>query len=187
MTQIYQTDSALIRLLQDCNFPAVDIASGPHSFDGAYVQRLLGSTPAIRIVFLGCEKYPESTTSLSLAGKWSVILIVGWDGASDEARRIGPDAGLDLIARAAGALHAAVLMDEHGERLPSVQVDTIEVLSDGAQDLANLWVAEIAVTIDVPIEIPEFCQGPLDNFLRVRGDLDLPAPAADVGIAVDLA
>ena len=32
MTQIYQTDSALIRLLQDCNFPGVNVASGPHEF-----------------------------------------------------------------------------------------------------------------------------------------------------------
>lgn len=186
MTQIYQTDSALIRLLQDCNFPAVDIASGPHSFDGAYVQRLLGSTPAIRIVFLGCEKYPESTTSLSLAGKWSVILIIGWDGASEEARRIGPNAGLDLLARAAGALHSAVLVDDHGKRLPSVQVDHIEVLSDGAQDLTKLWVAEIGVTIEVPMEIPEFCQGPLNDFLRVRGPLVVPDPAEDIPLDVDL-
>ena len=31
MTQIYKTDSAVIRLLQDCNFPGVNVASGPHS------------------------------------------------------------------------------------------------------------------------------------------------------------
>ena len=180
MTQIYQTDSALIRLLQDCNFPGVDVASGPHSFDGSYVQRMLSSLPAIRIVFLGCEKYPESTTSLSLAGRWSIILAVGWNGASEEARRIGPGAGLDLLARAAGAFHAAVLKDEHGERLPLIQVDSIEVLSDGAQDIANLWVAEIGVTIEVPIEIPPDCVGPLDDFIRLNYTFDIeggePAP-----------
>ena len=186
MTQIYETDSALIRLLQDCNFPGVDVASGPHSFDGSYVQRMLSSLPAIRIVFLGCDKYPDATTSLSLAGRWSIILAVGWHGAGQEARRIGPGAGLDLLARAAGALHAAVLKDEHGERLPLIQVDSIEVLSDGAQDIANLWVAEIAVTIEIPIEIPPDCVGPLDAFLRIRGEIDLPGPADDIDLAVDL-
>ena len=186
MTQIYETDSALIRLLQDCNFPGVDVATGPHSFDGSYVQRMLSSLPAIRIVFLGCDKFPEATTSLSMAGKWSIILAVGWHGASSEARRIGPGAGLDLLARVAGALHAAVLKDEDGERLPLIQVDSIEVLSDGAQDLANLWVAEIAVTIEVPIEIPEICQGPLDDFLRIRGPLVLSDPAPDLAIDTDL-
>ena len=127
MTQIYQTDSALIRLLQDCNFPGVDVASGPHAFDGSYIQRMLSSLPAIRVVFLGAQPYGESSTTLSMSGKWSIILAVGWNGATPEARRIGPDAGLDLLARAAGALHAAVLKDEDGKRLPLIQVDSIEV------------------------------------------------------------
>ena len=186
MTQIYKTDSAVIRLLQDCNFPGVNVASGPHSFDGSYIQRLLSSTPAIRVVFLGAEPYSDSTTSLSMAGKWSIIIFTGWNGASEEARRIGPGAALDLLARAGGALHTAVLQDEHGDRLPQVQVDSMEVLSDGSADLANVYIAEIGVTIELPIEIPEECTGPLDDFLRVRGEIELPDPADDIEIAVDL-
>ena len=187
MTQIYQTDSALIQLLQDCNFLGVDIASGPHSFDGSYIQRLLSSTPAIRVVFLGCEKYPDSTTSLSMAGKWAIIIITGWNGASEEARRIGPGAALDLLARAGGALHSAVLKDEHGERLPLIQVDSMEVLSEGSADLANVYIAEIGITIEVPLEIPEFCQGPLDELIRVRATFDIEGgkPRPDIGDAGD--
>ena len=186
MTQIYQTDSALIRLLQDCNFPGVNVASGPHSFDGSYIQRLLSSTPAIRVVFLGAEPYPEPKTSLSLAGKWSIIIFTGWNGASEEARRIGPGAALDLLARAGGALHAAVLQDEHGDRLPLIQVDSMEVLTDGSADLANVYIAEIGVTIELPMEIPEECTGPLDDFLRVRGPLVVSDEADDIDLAVDL-
>ena len=186
MTQIYQTDSALIRLLQSCNFPGVDVASGPHSFDGSYIQRLLSSTPAIRVVFTGAEPYSDSTTSLSMAAKWSIIIITGWSGASEEARRIGPGAALDLLARAGGALHAAVLQDENGDRLPLVQVDSMEVLSDGSADLANVYIAEIGITIELPIELPENCVGPLDDFLRIRGYLVVPDPADDIEIAVDL-
>ena len=59
MTQIAATDGALIRLLESCNFPGVDIASGPHEWDGGYVQRLLTSAPAIRVVFMGAE--PSAT------------------------------------------------------------------------------------------------------------------------------
>ena len=186
MTQIYQTDAALIRVLENCNFPGVNVASGPHTFDGSYIQRLLSSTPAIRVVFNGAEPYSEPTTSLSMAGKWSIIIITGWNGASEEARRIGPGAALDLLARAGGALHAAVLQDENGDRLPVVQVDSMEVLSDGSADLANVYIAEIGITIDLPLDIPEICQGPLDDFLRVRGDLVVSEEAEDFEIAVDL-
>ena len=92
----------------------------------------------------------------------------------------------DLLARAGGALHAAVLQDENGDRLPVVQVDSMEVLSDGSADLANVYIAEIGITIDLPLDIPEICQGPLDAFLRVRGDLVVSEAAEDVEIAVDL-
>ena len=186
MTQIYQTDSALIRLLQGCNFPGVDVASGPHAWDGAYVQRLLNSTPAIRVVFLGAESLGETATTLAMAGKWSVIVITGWNGGDEASRRLGPDAALDLLARAAGALHSAVLEDDAGERLTIVDVDGIEVLSDGSADLADLYIAEIGITIELPIEIPEVCQGPLDLFLRIRGDIEVTDPADDVPLAVDL-
>ena len=62
----------------------------------------------------------------------------------------------------------------------------MEVLSDGSADLANVYIAEIGVTIELPIEIPEECTGPLDDFLRVRGEIELPDPADDIEIAVDL-
>ena len=188
MTQIYQTDSALIRLLQSCNFPGVDIASGPHEWDGGYIQRLLTSTPAIRVVFLGAEEFTNSrnSTTLSMAGKWAAYVIVGWNGQNEKERRLGAGAGFDLLHRVASAAHAAILMEEDGSRLPISSVTGLDVLADSALDLSNLWIGAVEISVELPLDLQPECMGPLDDFLRVRGPLVVPDPAADIDIAVDL-
>ena len=187
MTQIAATDSAIIRLLESCGFPGVDISTGPHEWSGAYVQRLLTSAPAIRVVFMGADGYSgDQSTSLVLAGKWAAYVVVGWNGADEKARRLGPDAGYDLMHRCASAIHGAVLTEEDGSRLPITSVTGLDVLADGALDLANLWIGAVDISVELPLDILEPCVGPLDDFLRVRGDIELPDPADDVGIAVDL-
>ena len=102
-------------------------------------------------------------------------------------------AGYDLLHRVASTVHSAVLTEANGaqlpgERLPIASVTGLGVITDSALDLANLWVAEIAVTVELPLELltDQDCYGPLDDFLTIRGDIDLPAPAADVPRAVDL-
>ena len=188
MTQIALTDAALVRLLEGCGFPGVDIASGPHEWDGGYVQRLLTSAPAIRVVFMGADEFTDTRTSttLSMAGKWAAYVIVGWNGQNEKERRIGAGAGYDLLHRAASALHAAILTDEAGDRLPIAGVTGLDVLADSALDLLNLWIGAVEITVELPLDLMPECTGPLDDFLRVRGPLVVPDPADDINIAVDL-
>ena len=190
MTQIAATDDALIRLLEGCDLPGVTVMSAPHSWDSGYIQRLLTVTPAVLVAFVGAEPYADTATSTTLAleGKWSCIAVTGWNGADQKARRLGAGAGLDLLHRAAAAIHGAILKEPNGDRLPISHVEGIEVRADSATDIANLWIGEIAVSVELPLELmpADACYGPLDDFLKIRGDIDLPDPADDIDIAVDI-
>ena len=201
MTQIAATEAALVRLLESCDFPNTTIQTCPHEWDSSFVQRLLSATPALLVSFIGGDEPDgEKHTELNLDGRWSVYVVVGWNGKDQEARRLGTAGGYDLLHRAAAALHHAVLIDQHGERLPIVGVDGIGVEADSATDLANLWIASIALTIELPLPLEESdrCFGPLDDFLTWRGGIDIeggkPKPAtaedaftdADVPVGGDL-
>ena len=187
MTQISLTDDALVRLLESCDLPGVTILSSPHQWDAGFVQRLLTTTPAVLVAFLGADDPDTKLTELNLDGRWGVYIAVGWNGQDQKARRLGAGAGFDLMHRTASVLHNAVLKEPNGQRLPIVEVDGLQVLTDSATDLANLWVGYISLTIELPLELlPGPCLGPLVDFLKVRGDLELPDPASDLGIAVDL-
>ena len=190
MTQIAETDEALVRLLDTCGFPGTQIMSAPHEWDAGFVQRLLTDVPAILVAFLGGEPYEDTATStvLKVSGKWSILICTGWNGRDQAARRLGVGAGFDLMHRAASVLHTAFLVDANGNRLPQVQVEGLGVETDSALDLANLWVGSIAVSVELPLELlpSEDCYGPLDDFLKIRGPLVVPDPADDIDIAVDL-
>ncbi len=182
------TDDAIIRLLDSCAFPGVTILSAPHAWDGGFVQRLIPQTPAILISFLGADDPDSKLTELNLDGRWGCYVVVGWHGVDQKARRLGAGAGFDLMHRAAAALHNETLLEENGERLPQARVDGLQVLADSSTDLANLWIGEISVVVELPLPLLEgdACFGPLDNFLRVRGDLVVSDEADDIEIAVDL-
>ena len=191
MTQIAETDDALVRLLETCAFPGTTVMSAPHEWDAGFVQRLLTDVPAILVAFLGAEPYDDTKTStlLNVAGKWSVLVCTGWHGRDQRDRRLGVGAGFDLLARAASVLHTAILTDAKGNRLPIVQVEGLGVETDSALDLSNLWVGSIAVSVELPLELlpTESCYGPLDDFLKVRATFDLPGgkPTPDIGDAGD--
>ena len=123
-----------------------------------------------------------------LDGHWAAYVCVGWNGSDQKARRLGAGAGFDLMHRAAAAIHSAVLTEANGERLPIATVDGIGVETDSAYDIANLWIGSISIAVELPLPLLESdaCYGPLDDFLRVRGDIELPDPAADVPLGVDL-
>ena len=190
MTQIAETDEALVRLLDTCGFPGVTVFSAPHEWDAGFIQRLLGDVPAILVAFLGAEAYDDTTTStlLAVAGKWSILICTGWNGRDQAARRLGAGAGFDLLHRAAAVLHTAILTDAKGNRLPQVQVEGLGVETDSAVDLANLWVGSIAVSVELPLLLlpTEDCYGPLDDFLKIRGPLVVPGPAEDIPLDTDL-
>ena len=176
MTQIAATDSALVRLIEGCEFPGVTVFSAPHEWDSGFVTRLLDATPAILIAFLGADDPDSKLTSLNLDGRWAAYVCVGWNGQDQAARRLGAGAGFDLMHRAAASLHNAVLTEENGERLPIVAVDGLAVETDSALDIANLWIGSIAITVELPLDLDpgERCYGPLDDFLEARFTIDLP-------------
>ena len=187
MKQIAATDAGIIRLLQDCNFPNVTIQSAPHTWDDGYIQRLLTSTPTILVAFAGAEPHSDDdSTSLNLAGRWGIYPCVGWNGQSEKDRRLAMGGGLDLLHRTASALHNAILREADGSRLPMVSVVGLDVLTDGAVDIANLWIGAVEIKVKLPLDLLPECTGPLDDFLRVRGPLVVPDPADDIDIAVDL-
>ena len=153
-----------------------------------FIQRLLTDLPAVLVAFIGAEPYHDTATSttLALVGKWSVYVAVGWNGADQRARRLGAGAGFDLMHRTGAAIHSAILREPNGDRLPQTIVEGMAVATDSAVDIANLWVGEIAVSVEMTLELLEgdACYGPLDDFLRVRGPLVVPDPADDLQIAV---
>ena len=189
MTQIALIDDALVRLLESCSFPGVTVLSAPHEWDNGFIRRLVSTTPSVLISFLGAEQYDDTpSTVLQLAGKWGCYCVVGWNGADQQARRTGAGAGFDLMHRAAAAIHTAILTEPNGERLPQTTVEGLQVRSDSAVDISNLWIGEIAVAVELTLELQESdaCYGPLDDFLKIRGPLVVPDPAEDVPLAVDL-
>ena len=186
MSQIEDTENALLALLGDCQLPAeISIDSAPNAWSGNYVRELLTSTPAVRLAFLGAEPYSEQLTTLNLKARWGVYVVVGWSAADQSQRRLGADAGYDLVSRVAPILHRAPLKDPAGLALPFPEVNGIEVITDAPMDAAHLWVAEILIEIELPLDIPEPCQGPLDDWLRFRATIDLPGgePLPDIGDA----
>ena len=189
MTQISMTDDALIQVLESCDFPGVTILSAPHEWDAGFVQRLISVTPSILVAFASADDPGDKNqTELNLDGRWGIYVATGWNGADQKARRLGAGAGFDLLHRASAALHNETLRDPNGNRLSEARVDGLQVLADSSIDLANLWIGEIAVSVRLPLPLLESdaCYGPLDDFLKIRGEIDLPGPADDIDIAVDL-
>ena len=188
MTQIALIDDALVGLLESCALPSTTVLSSPHEWDNGFIQRLLTITPAVLVSWAGAEPFVDNATSLQLLGKWSVTVATGWNGQDQKGRRLGAGSGLDLMHRAGAAIHTATLKEPNGDDLPQTRVVGMRVLTDSSVDLVNLWVAEIAVEINLDLELLEgdACYGPLDDFLRVRGPLVVPDPADDLDLAVDL-
>ena len=190
MTQIALIDTAIVDLLESCQLPQTTVLSAPHAWDQGFIQRLLTDLPAVLVAWIGAEPYPDTATSttLPLVGKWGVYVCVGWNGADQKARRLGAGAGFDLMHRTGAAIHGAILKEPNGNRLPQTTVEGMAVSTDSAVDIANLWIGEIAVSVELTLELLETdaCYGPLDDFLRVRGPLVLPDPADDIDISVDL-
>lgn len=194
MSQIADTENALLGLLRTCQLPAdVYIASAPHSWDGSYVQRLVPKTPAVLLAFLGAQPDVEGgrSTSLILRASWGCYAVIGWNGQSQEQRRLAVDGGYDIVTRVAPIIHSAIIEDPARQRLPIPEVTAIDVLTDSSLDLANLWICEVLIEVELPLEIPFDCVGPLDAFLKVRATFDIPGgkPAPhieDVGTEGDV-
>ena len=194
MTQIAATDRALVQLIEGCDFPGTTVMSAPHEWDAGFVTRLLDATPALLIAFLGADQPESRMTELTLDGRWACYIAVGWNGRDQAARRLGAGAGFDLMHRVAAAFHNVILKDENGDTLTHVIVDGLGVVTDSALDIANLWVGEISLDIELPLDLDPShpCHGPLDDWLRIGLTIDIeggePRPdIADAGDAGDIA
>ena len=177
MTQISDTENALLALLLECKLPTgVHIGSAPSRWDAGFVRRLIPSTPAILLAFLDAQPHadPGSSTSLTLIATWGVYAVFGWRGKTQEDRRLAVDAGYDVVARIAPILHNAPIQDPQHQRLPFPYVVSIETLTDSALDIGNLWVCEVQVEVELPLDIPVDCVGPLDDYLRTAATFDIP-------------
>ena len=187
MSQISDTENALLGLLRECQLPSgVHIASAPSEWDAGFIRRLIPSTPAVLLAFLGAVPHADSTTSLNMRASWGVYSVVGWRGQSEQDRRLAVDGGYDIVTRVAPIIHNALIHDPNRQRLPFPSVEGITTLTDSAIDSMGLWVCEVLVEVELPLEIPIDCIGPLDDFLKIRGEIDFPDPADDIEIAVDL-
>ena len=189
MSQIGDTENAVLGLLRECQLPpGTFIGTAPSAWDGNFVARLLPKTPAVMLVFLGAKPWADtaSSTSLNLRAEWGAYCCVGWKGMSQEDRRRAVDGGYDMAARVAPILHNALIFDPAHQRLPIPSVTGIETLTDGSLDIGNLWVCEVMVEVELPLDIPEDCTGPLDDFIRIRGPLVVSDVADDIDLDTDL-
>ena len=193
MSQIGDTENALLGLLRECQLPAgTYIDSVPSEWDHGFLRRLIPSTPAVLLAFLSARPHADtaSSTSLNLLAQWGAYCCIGWQGQSEKDRRLAVDGGYDVVSRVAPILHNAIIEDPARQRLPIPAVVGIETLTDASLDIGNLWVAEVLVEVELPLEIPEDCEGPLDAWLRTRATFDIPGghefdPDAGDEIGVD--
>ena len=188
MSQISETEAALMELLRTCQLPSgTAVQTGPHEWSGAYVQRLMTETPAVILVFAGGVPYAgEQSTSLSLKASWMAYCCVGWHGRDQEARRRAVDGGYDLVARVAPVIHnVTTLEDSARQRLPVPAVVSIENITDSAVDLSNLWITAVEIEIELPLDIPADCEGPLSDWLTWRGGIDIEGGKAKPATAED--
>ena len=189
MSQIGDTEHALLDVLKSCQLPAgISIESAPNEWTGNFVTKLVSETPALRLVFGGATPRAgsELSTSLNMTARWSCLVVTGWHGLPEDQNRLAEDGGYDLVARVAPIVHNAPLVDPVNQRLPIPYVTSIENVSNAALLEAGLWVCEIQVEVELPLDIPEDCVGPLDDFLRVRGPISVSDSAEDIEQAIDL-
>ena len=117
---------------------------------------------------------------------------MGWHGRDGEARRRAVGGGYDLVARVAPVVHNALLEDSANQRLPIPAVVSIENITDSAVDLSNLWITAVEIEIELPLDIPADCEGPLSDWLTWRGGIDIeggkpkPATAEDAYAEADV-
>ena len=189
MSQLGDTENALLELLRSCQLPAgISIESAPNEWSGNYVSKLISETPALRLVFTGAAPRAgaETSTSLNLVANWSCLVVTGWRGVPEGQSRLAEDGGYDPVSRVAPIVHNAPISDSANRRLPIPAVVSISNVADAALLEAGLWACEIVVEVELPLDIPEECTGPLDDFLKIRGPLVVSDSADDLEIDTDI-
>ena len=176
-------------LLDDPSDPnsgrTVNVSSGPWEYDGSFLKRFVSELPAVRVVWEGGEA--QNATDFTLSAEFSVIVMTGWRGGTEESRRIGTNMAYSIIGRLVPGLHRVKLRkdidDPSSELLTLVQVEGVGNLGSGEDDRLGVAVYEISLSCEIPLDIqPAQFKAALDDWLRAGVDFDLP----DEGEAVDL-
>ena len=141
--------------------------------DSGFVQRLIPQTPAVMLAFLGAQPHADSasSTSLNLTATWGAYCIVGWQGQTEEQRRLAVDAGYDIVARVAPILHNAIIEDPVQQRLPIPSVTGIETLTDSSLDVVNLWVCKVQVRSRIAVGYSRGLRGAARRLLENGRDV----------------
>ena len=147
------------------------IESGPGEWSDAYLARVVGQAPAIRVAFLDAAARDKG--SLTLDSRWAVYVLTGWSGGDQRTRRrgagdrIGAYRAVEVIAP---WLHRMVIPD-----VGRCQVAAVTNLWTGELDKKGLalFAIGLAVTIDLDPD-PETCDSELQDFLKAGVDWDLP-------------
>ena len=176
MSQIGETEAALMRLLESCQLPTgTAVLTGPHEWSGQYVQNLIPSSPCILLVFLGARAHRGRRDNLpGVEGDVGGVLLrrLGRRHGRAAPARVG--GGYDLVSRVAPVIHNAPMEDSAKQRLPFPTVTGIENITDSSLDIGNLWIMAVEISIELPLDIPVDCTGPLEDWLTWRGGIDVP-------------
>ena len=177
----------LVAVCQDAAGSSVTVTHAPHTWDGEYTKKLLGNLPAVVISWEGGSA--QGSTSLTLDATWTVYVVTGWQGGTQETRRRAATTGAyALLTVLATRLHnssmAEVQYTATGSRVPNVpdidELDGFGLLrvvdianeSDGELGYAGLAVYAIELQQNMPLLGPD-SEG-FDDWLRTNVTFDIP-------------
>ena len=167
----------------------VTVTTGPGTWDGSYLKKLLTDLPAVIITWDGGAA--SRSTSLTLDTTWMLYVVTGWQGKDEEFRRRGDAAtkgAYMILTMLASRLHNAsmgeVQRSARGAIIPGAGIiDGFGLLQ--VVDIANEWsgswertgVAVYALEIgqNTPLEGVD-AEG-FDDWLKTNMTLDIPEGA----------
>ncbi len=151
------------------------IESGPGEWSQAYLERVIKSAPAIRVVWEGGEAQ-EPANELTVLSRWTVYVVTRWDGSRRNAR----------LDPARGAYRACELLAPilHNSKIPDIGLIRVT-------GIANLWgeridrggVAAYGIGLGIPIPLdPDepALAGNFHDFLTAGIDWNLPGVGENV-------
>lgn len=176
---IAETENQLVALLTEC-LPGVDVASGPGQWDGAYLQTLLGSLPAVRVTFGGLDNPTPSSSYLKADATWTIYIVTGWRGGNERERRLGPNMAYSIIQTVLPVIHNRALADENGQTISRLAIEGTENLWSGSWDTMGASIYSVQVASEIVLD-PEDAglKSALADWLTAGISFDLPGEGTD--------
>ena len=165
------------------------MTTGPGTWDGSYLKKLLTDLPAVVITWEGGGA--AASTSLTLDSTWTLYVITGWQGKDEEFRRRGDaatkgaymiltllgsrlhNASMGEIQRSAtGAVIPGVPSLESLEGFGRLRVSEIANEWSGSWDRIGVAVYALELSQNTPLEGVD-AEG-FDDWLKTNMTLDIP-------------